>query len=136
MGMARQIDSEYLTVAEAAETLRVDRSTVRRWIANGDLPAYRVGPRRVRIKRDDLLHVVRSTKEETSPEPRFGMHYVGSDEELRRPLTEEERDHALAALEAGNRVREELLRQRGGVPFSPSWELINEARDERTEQLL
>ncbi|HEY7030502.1 MAG TPA: helix-turn-helix domain-containing protein [Thermomicrobiales bacterium] len=134
--MALRIDTEFLTVAEAAKALRVDRSTVRRWIANGDLPAYRVGPRRVRIKRDDLAQVVRPTTAATSPSPRLGMHYAESDDELRLPLTEEERDRALAALEAGNRIREDLLRQRGGVPFSPSWELINEARDERTEQLL
>jgi excisionase family DNA binding protein len=132
--MPTGIETDYLTVAEAAEALRVDRSTIRRWIAAGELPAYRIGPKHVRIKREDLAHVVKPA-EGTAARPRLGMHYVDSDDELRRPLSDAEREHGLAALEQGNRMREELLRKRGGEPFSPSWEIINEARDERTEQL-
>ena len=32
-------------------------------------------------------------------------------------------------------LSDKILAERGGVPFSPSWELINEARDERSRQL-
>jgi excisionase family DNA binding protein len=48
-----QDDEYYLTVAEVAELLRLNQQTVRNWIDQGSLPAFRVG-RRVRIKRSDL----------------------------------------------------------------------------------
>lgn len=43
-----------LTIAEAAEAVGVSQKTVRRWIASGDLPAYRLGGKLVRIHQDDL----------------------------------------------------------------------------------
>jgi excisionase family DNA binding protein len=43
----------FLTVAEVAETLKLNQQTVRNWIDQGFLPALRVG-RRVRIKRSDF----------------------------------------------------------------------------------
>lgn len=52
-------DSEesYLTVAEVAETLKLNQQTVRNWIDQGTLPALRVG-RRVRIKRSDFQRIL------------------------------------------------------------------------------
>jgi excisionase family DNA binding protein len=43
----------FLTVAEVAETLKLNQQTVRNWIDQGSLPALRVG-RRVRIRRSDF----------------------------------------------------------------------------------
>lgn len=37
--------TEAITPAEVAELLRVDVATVRRWITDGALPAYRIGRR-------------------------------------------------------------------------------------------
>jgi excisionase family DNA binding protein len=53
------IDPEetYLTVAEVAETLKLNQQTVRNWIDQGSLPALRVG-RRVRIKRSDFERIL------------------------------------------------------------------------------
>ncbi len=45
---------EFLTVAEIAELLRLNQQTVRNWIDAGDLPAVRVGKRRVRVLQSDL----------------------------------------------------------------------------------
>jgi excisionase family DNA binding protein len=47
------LEESYLTVAEVAETLKLNQQTVRNWIDQGSLPALRVG-RRVRIKRSDF----------------------------------------------------------------------------------
>jgi uncharacterized protein (DUF1778 family) len=59
-----------------------------------------------------------------------------ADEIIVPRLTVEERERGLRALEELERLGQELLEQRGGELFSPSWELINEARDERTRELM
>jgi excisionase family DNA binding protein len=45
---------EDFSPAEAATYMKVDTSTIRRWIYRGLLPAQRVGPNRLRINRSDL----------------------------------------------------------------------------------
>jgi excisionase family DNA binding protein len=50
-------EESYLTVAEVAETLKLNQQTVRNWIDAGSLPALRVG-RRVRIKRSDFERIL------------------------------------------------------------------------------
>lgn len=50
-------DEIYLTVAEVAQTLKINQQTVRNWIDQGTLPALRVG-RRVRIKRSDFQRIL------------------------------------------------------------------------------
>ncbi len=59
-------DAEYCTVPEAAALLRVNSSTVWRWIAAGKLPAYRVGLRSIRIKRRHLDLIVTPVNAEAS----------------------------------------------------------------------
>ena len=55
--MSANDSEEYLTVAEVAQTLRLNQQTVRNWIDQGSLPALRVG-RRVRIKRSDFERIL------------------------------------------------------------------------------
>ncbi|MGI8506179.1 MAG: helix-turn-helix domain-containing protein [Solirubrobacteraceae bacterium] len=55
--MSNTDPEEYLTVAEVAETLKLNQQTVRNWIDQGSLPALRVG-RRVRIKRSDFERIL------------------------------------------------------------------------------
>ncbi len=50
-------------------------------------------------------------------------------------LTPEQQQQALEAMQAARQVRAEMIEKRGGKLFSPSWELLNEARDERSRQL-
>ena len=45
---------DLLTIAEAAEILRVSTVTLSRWRRQGRLPTLKVGPRAVRIRRSDL----------------------------------------------------------------------------------
>ncbi|MGH2560500.1 MAG: helix-turn-helix domain-containing protein [Thermomicrobiales bacterium] len=126
--MATTLDSELLTIAETAALLKVDRSTVRRWIDQGTLPAYRVGQRAVRVRRDDVTKVITPAR---SPLPE-------DDEFVRfkeRKMTPDEQVRWREAIDELQRVREYVSKLRGGKRFSPSWEIINEMRDERTEQL-
>jgi excisionase family DNA binding protein len=59
---------EFLTVNEIAERLRLNPQTIRNWIDAGNLPAYRVGGRRVRVSREDFDAFVRA-REELPPSP-------------------------------------------------------------------
>ena len=125
------LGEDYLTVAEAAALPRVGRSTIRRWIRRGHVPAYRIGQRRVALKRTDLTKLI--TPARSGGEQRGDVARAETDQVLHP--TAEQRRQALAAVAAAKRLQDELLERRGGKPFSPSWELLNEARDERTRQL-
>ncbi len=59
-------EESYLTVAEVAETLKLNQQTVRNWIDQGSLPALRVG-RRVRIKRSDFERILAENYSGTAP---------------------------------------------------------------------
>lgn len=51
--MTKQREAD-VTLDDAATELRVHKLTVRRWITEGRLPAYRIGARTIRIRRADL----------------------------------------------------------------------------------
>lgn len=44
----------WLSMAETAELFNVEVRTIRRWISDGRLTAYRVGPALVRLDADEL----------------------------------------------------------------------------------
>jgi excisionase family DNA binding protein len=52
------LQNKFLTVTEVAERIRVNQQTVRNWIDRGELPAHRVGARRVRVTEKDLAEFV------------------------------------------------------------------------------
>lgn len=130
--MSTSLDADLLSVEEAASLVKVDRSTIRRWIRSGALPGYRVGRRFVRVKRDDLAQMIAPAKsQEAAQAP--GMRYVESVDEI-KPHTPKERERALAALEEAAEFRRRLREKYG--EFRPgSGELLREIRQERTEQL-
>ncbi len=70
-------DEEYCTVPEAAALLRVNPSTVWRWIEAGRLPAYRVGLRSIRIKRRHLDRIVTPVNAEASSADGEGDLWAG-----------------------------------------------------------
>src|SRR6266536_2972432 len=59
----------YYSIAEVAAMLGVSRVSVWRWISSGRLPVWRLGHRTVRVKRDDLLQIVRPSRTGNAPTP-------------------------------------------------------------------
>jgi len=49
----------YLTLSEAAEWLALDEKTLRRWISQGRLTAYRVGPKLIRLDGGEIESMIR-----------------------------------------------------------------------------
>ena len=126
--MGTMLDEDLVTVVEAAALLKVHTSTIRRWIAQGDLPAYRVGQRRVALKRDDLSKLI----SEARPRADDGSAAANLRSML-PPITPERRRQGRQAVEQARKRHAEILAQRGGVLFSNSGELLNEWRDEQSE---
>lgn len=132
--MATDIDTDLLTTAEAAKLLRVSVVTLHRWLKQGRLRAYRLGPRAVRIRRSDLDELLLPLS------PRAGGIMFETEKiytnlaDIPR-LTEDEKKKQLEAIEAARAFQEEVAARRGGKPFSPSWPLIRKAREERSRQL-
>lgn len=64
-------DDEFLTVAEIAETLKVNPQTVGNWIDRGELSAVRVGTRRVRVRQSEFDRFISAggETETTTDEP-------------------------------------------------------------------
>jgi excisionase family DNA binding protein len=127
----RALDDEYVTVAEAATLLRVAPSTVRRWIREGDVPAHRIGRRRVALRRADLARLITPAR----PAAETNNNAADDDPVAGRRLTPEEVQRALEALDRAQRHAKETRARRGGKLFPPAWITINEQRDERTRQL-
>lgn len=126
--MADRLTQDRVTVAQAADLLQVNQSTIRRWIREGKLPAYRVGERRLALNVADLDRVVSPVREVS--ESTDESHPVG------RKLTPEERRRALEALERAKQHAEEIFARRGGRFFPPSWRVLDELREQRTRQLM
>ena len=126
----RAIDEEYLSVAEAAERLRVAQSTIRRWIREGDVPAYRLGRRRVGLRRADLDRLVTPVR----PAYENQMSRITTDKPRR--FTAEERRRGLEIMDELERLRKDDLADRDGKPYPSSTEILAQQREERTRQLI
>lgn len=46
--------SAYITLAEGSDILRLDEKTLRRYVAQGLLRGYRIGPRALRLNADEV----------------------------------------------------------------------------------
>ena len=121
---------ELLSVADAATLLRVSQSTIWRWIDQGRLPACRIGPKRVWIRKADIDDLVTDARPATD-----GSDRTQEIPAVERKLSDEERARGLAAIEEARKFRERLLAARGGRLLEPSWQLLHEMREERTREL-
>ncbi len=127
--VARDDWGDFVTVEEAAGLLRVSQSTLWRWLKAGDLRAYRIGGRRVWLRRSDLAGLVKPA----TGEAKEGGVMVQGERAHERRLTEAEQQRMLGAAEAARELRARLLDTRGGNLFRPAYEDIDEVRRERSE---
>jgi len=128
-----------LTVAEAAEYLRVTRHTVYRWIAQGRLRAVRYSPRVLRLRRSDLeQHGVASRSAVGETRAVYSPGRQVSDEEEQqevRRLLERYRELSNRPRQPGEPPKgsaEALLRHVGVISEETGEELrrvIREAKD-------
>ena len=133
-----QTTDEWLSIGEAVRQLKVGRTTLHRWVKQGRLPAYRLGPKAVRIRRADLERLitpVSGTGEEVTAVNETPPTPFQTSPATIRPLTDEQQHQQLTAVEASRALQARLLAKRGGTPFEESWPLIRAAREERSEQL-
>jgi excisionase family DNA binding protein len=112
--------------------LNVHISTIRRWIANGKLPAYRVGDKGVRIRYDDVIRLITplSSSAEQGGRAKEAVGFTP------RRLTPEEQKRALAAIDAAEKLQAKIRAQNRGKPFPDSASLIRAERERRTRQLM
>ena len=118
---------DLVPVRQAASVLGISQSTAWRWINQHLLPAYRVGRKRVYVKRSDLTPLIRparATDERKGPPNR-----------AKERMSEKDKQRWLKALAESKRMRDEMFAARGGRPWIPSEVLLSDARDERSEQL-
>jgi excisionase family DNA binding protein len=121
---------QYLTVSQTAKLLSVHPSTIRRWIDQRILPAYRLGPKRIGVRRSDVAAVVvphgREAKDKHSG-------YAGH--EQLPPLTDQDRQQWKRAIAEARELQAKFLKRRGGKLFPNSAALIVQSREERTHDL-
>ena len=89
------------------------------------MPAFKVGQKRVRVRRRDALDLV--TPRAAAPSMDDLKQYV-------KPFSTSTVEWR-TAMEEARAFREALLRENGGKLFSDSAIDINEAREERTAEL-
>lgn len=123
--MAIYATDKYVTVSEAADILQVSQSTIRRWIREDRVPTYRLGERRVLLKRTDLDRLIT---------PMHNGKEQHEQRDLIARLTPEQRARGLAVVTELERLHREMLDERGGKPFPNSLALIHDARDQRSRE--
>ena len=124
-------DLDLLTMREAAELLKVSEGTVARWLKQGRLPGYRVGPRAVRVRREDVERLAEPVA------PRSGSRVEIGDGSIRtsQRRTDADYERGLEALRELQQLGKRIAARRGGRPLSDSVELVRVEREHRSRQL-
>lgn len=127
--IAIQTTDDYVTISEAAEILHVGTSTLRRWIREERIPSYRLGQRRVYLKRTELQSLI-------TPIQRRSITIETDIERVRnRRMTREQQERALAAIERIQQRAHALHASRKGESLIPALQLLDEARADREREL-
>jgi excisionase family DNA binding protein len=113
LGMKPETDGAFYTVPQAALVLDVSPATIWRWIVAGKLPAFRVGPRRIRIRKEDVEQAIQPARrtatamDQEAKRPDIFAHY----DPVRARQALAESAGALARVD-GHRLRADLRAQR------------------------
>lgn len=127
-------DNDLLSVAEAARLLRVSPATIKRWLKDGRLPAYHLGPRYIRIRRSELTRVLTPLQREgVTPVKEDSVKEGAAIQTSVRPVTDVEVAHIGEAIRRSQEVIDMIRRRRKGQPLAPSWPILREAREGNTE---
>lgn len=126
-------EPEWLSIAEAAAVWRVSRITVHRWIKQGRVQAYHVGPRKVRLRAADVDGLPSPIHKEEG-----GMLIDSTDAlvitGLSIPRMTDEQAEELRDIYRSIDENAARIRARSGV-HGPSAEIIHRMREERDEYL-
>lgn len=118
--------SEYISVKEAAAELGVSPSTVWRWIDARRLPAIRIGPKMIRIRRRDLGAAHQAAR----------LALKGPPPQLKaRRMTKEEQHRWRAWIELAQANADAIQAAHGGKIFSDTTPIIRRDREERSRRL-
>lgn len=72
--MSQVVSRKNLSLKEAAEWCGISERTLRRRIAEGNLPAYRLGPRYIRVRSEDIEALLRPIPSAATGTRRGGRH--------------------------------------------------------------
>lgn len=138
-GQERDEADEYdgedlLTIAEAAEILKVSTVTLSRWRRQGRLPTLKVGPRAVRIRRSDLDLISQPYRgpvssldqPQSAPTPAVPSQPIAPPPPIAVPA---ERTLARAA-----QLRALILHRRKGEFLEPAGDDLGKLRDKRAKR--
>ena len=120
---------DLLSVREAARLLRVSESTIWRWINEDALPSYRVGRKRVYLKRAELTPLLR-------PARMKGGNKSDMERERLNLFPMAPHREAIDQVEQALALQAKLRAKYGGQRAGPeAWEDVNEMREERSREL-
>jgi excisionase family DNA binding protein len=124
---------ELLTMSEAAKALGVSIPTIKRWLKDGRIPTYRLGPRFVRIRRADLARALTPIVEPMSSASILASRKLTpiTATPTVQPLTADEIAQLDAAIEGSQQVIARIRARRGGKPLGSSWPILREIREKR-----
>lgn len=133
--------SEFVTVAEAADLLRVSISTIRRWIRAGSITAHRAGQRRLLLKRADITRAMRTVEPTTNGITSGTLSPVPWDRDADpRPANAARGLNLLAGKDLAEpndpKPQVQARTEASRIMEPETWEQIREARELRTEQLM
>lgn len=113
---------------DAARLLRISESTVWRWINQDIVPSYRVGRKRVWLRRSELEKLIKPARKKAGDEmaKRESLNLVPM-----APYRAPDPD----AVRKARAFQARLVAKRGGKLFPESWADINEMREERSREL-
>jgi excisionase family DNA binding protein len=115
---------------DAARLLKVSESTIWRWIEQEKIPAYRMGDKRVFLRRSELETLIKPARR-----TRRRTRYNVEDDRITRFRMTAASFGSGDVVSRARAIQAEILARRGGKTVSASWEDINEAREIRSDAL-